>query len=199
MPTLPPVTKALILACVAIFALGLLAPPEFQVLFALWPLESGAFWPWQLLSYAFLHGDGFHLLFNMLGFWMFGSEIERVWGGRRYVRFLLASVLAAAVVQLLFTSLIGSLRPTVGASGGLFGLLLAFGMLFPNRIIVPLIPPIPMKAKYFVALFGGLELILGLMGPSGVAHFAHLGGMLGGLLMIRYWRGQFPFAGSRRR
>ena len=85
--------------------------------------------------------------------------------------------------------------PTVGASGALFGLLLAFGMLFPNRIIMPLIPPIPMKARTFVIVFGGLELVLGLYGRSGVAHFAHLGGMLGGFLMIRYWRGQAPFGG----
>jgi membrane associated rhomboid family serine protease len=89
--------------------------------------------------------------------------------------------------------------PTVGASGALFGLLLAFGMLFPNRIIVPLIPPIPMKARTFVIVFGVLELVLGLYGRSGVAHFAHLGGMLGGFLMIRFWRGQAPFGSRRRR
>ena len=89
-------------------------------------------------------------------------------------------------------------RGLLGASGGLYALLLAFGMLFPNRIIMPLFPPIPMKAKTFVLIFGGLELLLGLMGSSGVAHFAHLGGMVGGFLMIRYWRGQPPF-GSRRR
>ncbi|MEY2593432.1 MAG: hypothetical protein RI972_1121, partial [Pseudomonadota bacterium] len=80
-----------------------------------------------------------------------------------------------------------------GASGALFGLLLAFGMMFPNRIIMPLFPPIPMKAKVFVAVFGGLELLFGLSGASGVAHFAHLGGMLGGFLMIQYWRGRAPF------
>ena len=153
--------------------------------------------PWQLVTYAFLHGDMAHLFFNMLGLWMFGAEIERLWGQKRYLQFLLASALSAAVIQLLWTMLIGSRTPTVGASGALFGLLLAFGMLFPNRMIVPLIPPIPMKAKYFVAIFGALELVLGLAGPSGVAHFAHLGGMLGGFLMIRYWRGQPPF-GNRR-
>ena len=95
------------------------------------------------------------------------------------------------------TSLTGSIYPTVGASGGLFGLLLAFGMMFPDRIIMPLFPPIPMKAKIFVALYGGLELFLGVTGSrSGVAHFAHLGGMLGGFLMIRYWAGKPPFGGS---
>ena len=83
--------------------------------------------------------------------------------------------------------------PTVGASGGLFALLLAYGMLFPNRVIMPLFPPIPMKARTFVIVFGVLELVLGLSGARGVAHFAHLGGMVGGFLMIRYWRGQPPF------
>jgi membrane associated rhomboid family serine protease len=162
-------------------------------LFALFPLASGLFWPWQVLTYAFLHGDGFHLFFNMLGLWMFGSELERLWGPRRYLMFLLAGVLAAAAAQLLVSALVGWRDPTVGASGGLFALLLAYGMLFPNRVIMPLFPPIPMKARTFVIVFGVLELVLGLSGSRGVAHFAHLGGMVGGFLMIRYWRGQPPF------
>jgi membrane associated rhomboid family serine protease len=197
MPSLPPVTKALLLLCVGIFCAQLLLPPVFEALFALWPLSSGRFMPWQLLSYSFLHGDAAHLFFNMLALWMFGAEIERLWGPKRYWQFLLASALSAAVVQLGWTFLMGSMAPTVGASGATFGLLLAFGMLFPNRTIVPLFPPIPMKAKVFVAIFGALELVLGVTGRSGIAHVAHLGGMLGGFLMIRYWRGQAPF--SRRR
>jgi membrane associated rhomboid family serine protease len=195
MPHLPPVTKALILICVGVFAVQQLLP--FVGLFALWPLQSGNFMPWQVLSYAFLHGDFTHLLFNMLALWMFGAEIERLWGPRRFMQFLLASSIAAAVIQLVWTYLIGSRVPTLGASGATYGLLLAFGMLFPNRTIMLLIPPIPMKAKFFVAIFGALELVLGVMGPGGIAHFAHLGGMLGGFLMIRYWRGQAPF-GRRR-
>ena len=103
-----------------------------------------------------------------------------------------------ALAQLLVTALTGKVYPTVGASGGLFGLLLAYGMMFPNRTIMPLFPPIPMKARTFVMVFGGLELLFGLQGASGVAHFAHLGGMLGGWLMIRYWRGQPPFPKRRR-
>jgi membrane associated rhomboid family serine protease len=185
------------LICTAVFCVDQFV--RLEVLFALWPLQSGLFWPWQMLSYGFLHGDLLHLSFNMLGLWMFGSELERLWGRHRYWQFLLASLLAAAVTQLLVTWLTGSMVPTVGASGALFGLLLAFGMLFPNRIIVPLIPPIPMKARTFVIVFGVLELVLGLYGRSGIAHFAHLGGMLGGFLMIRFWRGQSPFGGMRRR
>ena len=196
MPHIPPYTKGLMLACVALSCVAWLVPGLFGVL-ALWPLASGHFLPWQVLSYAFLHGDVFHLFFNMFGLWMFGSEIEQLWGQKRYARFLLASVLTAALVQLGFIALMGTFYPTVGISGGLFGLLLAFGMMFPNRIIMPLFPPIPMKAKVFVAVFGVLELFLGVGGRDGIAHFAHLGGMLGGWLMIRFWRGQAPF-GRRR-
>ncbi len=212
MPPLPPVTKALMLICTAVFCLGVLIGrfgyyaltpqgpvPLLDGWFGLWPLASGAFMPWQVVTYAFLHGGLAHLFFNMLGLWMFGAELERLWGARRYLELLLASVISAALVQLLFTALIGSYSPTVGASGGLFGLLLAFGMLFPNRVIMPLFPPIPMKARTFVIFFGGLELLFGLSGGSGVAHFAHLGGMLGAWLMISWWRGRLPFGRNRRR
>jgi len=197
MPPIPPLTQALMLICTAVFCVDQFL--RLEVLFALWPLQSGLFWPWQLLSYGFLHGSLMHLFFNMLGLWMFGSELERLWGRNRYAQFLLASLLAAALTQLLVTWLTRSNVPTVGASGALYGLLLAFGMLFPNRTIMPLFPPIPMKARTFVIVFGVIELLFGLSGRSGVAHFAHLGGMLGGFLMIRYWRGQAPFGSSRRR
>ncbi len=196
MPPIPPITKNLMLACTAIFCLQQII--FIDGLFALYPLASGNFMPWQPVTYAFLHGGIGHLFFNMLGLWMFGAELERLWGGRRYWHFLLAGVLAAAAAQLIMTAITGSRVPTVGASGGLFALLLAFGMLFPDRIIMPLFPPIPMKARTFVMVFGALELVLGLLNTGGVAHFAHLGGMVGGFLMIRFWRGQPPF-GSRRR
>jgi membrane associated rhomboid family serine protease len=197
MPPIPPATKALMLICTAVFCVQLFVP-LVDVVFALWPLGSGRFLPWQLVTYAFLHGGIGHLFFNMFGLWMFGSELERIWGQKRYLQFLLAGVLAAALAQMAITALAGTRVPTVGASGGLFALLLAFGMLFPNRTIMPLFPPIPMKARTFVMVFGGLELLLGLSGRTGVAHFAHLGGMVGGWLMIRYWRRQPPFGGRRR-
>jgi len=193
---LPPVTQALMLICTAVFCVGYFLPIGLWL--ALWPLSSGQFGPWQLLSYAFLHGDFLHLFFNMLGLWMFGSELERLWGQRRYIHMLLAGTLAAALVQLVFNMLVGSRAPTVGASGALFGLLLCYGVLFPNRTIMPLFPPIPMKARTFVIVFGALELFLGVSGSSGVAHFAHLGGMLGAWLLLLYWRGRLPF-GRRRR
>ncbi len=196
MPPLPPITQALILINVAIFCLDYFVGPWFTQLFALWPL-GGGFLPWQPVSYAFLHGSIGHLFFNMLGLWMFGSELEQVWGRKRFIQFYAAGVLTAAAAQLLLSVLVGSPNPTVGASGGLFALLLGFGMLFPNRVIMPLFPPIPMKARTFVMVFGGIELVFGLMNPGGggVAHFAHLGGLLGGWLMLRYWRGQPPFGG----
>ena len=193
MPPLPPITQALLLINVAVFCIDTFFGAWFTRLFALWPLGSG-FLPWQVVTYAFLHGSFTHLFFNMLGLWMFGAELERLWGPKRFLQFYFASVLTAALSQMLVGVLSGASYPTVGASGGLFGLLLAFGMMFPNRMIMPLFPPIPMKAKVFVAVFGGLELLFGVTGTmEGVAHFAHLGGMLGGFLMIRYWQGRSPF------
>jgi membrane associated rhomboid family serine protease len=186
MPPMPPVTKSLLLACVAVFCLNLFLPLEAW--FALWPLTSGEFMPWQPLSYAFLHGDTLHLFFNMLGLWMFGAELEQLWGRRRFWQYLAASVLVAAAAQIVLTLATGSGVPTVGASGALYGLLLAYGMLFPHRTIMPLFPPIPMKARTFVVVFGAIELTLGFVGTGNIAHFAHLGGMLGGWLMISHWR-----------
>lgn len=188
---MPPATQALIFCCVIVFFAQPVLPLDAL---ALWPVGSGQFRPWQLLSYAFLHGGLAHLVFNMFGLWMFGAELEQVWGTRRFLVFYFASVLGAALAQLLVASWSGSLMPTIGASGGLFGLLLGFAVLFPNRRIVPLIPPIPMPAWLFVLLYGLVELVLGVTGSlNGVAHFAHLGGIAGGWLTLRYWRGQPPF------
>jgi membrane associated rhomboid family serine protease len=112
-------------------------------------------------------------------------------GARRFLSYYLTCVVGAALVQLTVASLQGSIYPTVGASGGIFGLLLAFGMFFPNRMVVLIFPPVPMRAKYFVVVFGLLELYLGLSGREpGVANFAHLGGMFFGFVLLQYWRGQ---------
>lgn len=158
---------------------------------ALWPVQSALaeFYPWQLVTYGFLHGNTMHLMFNMFTLWMFGRELELIMGQRRFLTYYMVCVVGAGIVQLIVTGLAGSPYPVVGASGGVFGLLLAFGMAFPNRMILLLIPPIPMKAKYMVILFGLLELYLGLSGRSpGVANFAHLGGMLFGFLLIQKWK-----------
>jgi membrane associated rhomboid family serine protease len=134
----------------------------------------------------------------MYGLWMFGSALEQVWGPRRMLQYYAVSVLVAGLVQLLVASGSPLPYPTVGASGGLFGLLLGYAMLFPQRRLMLLFPPIPMPAWLFAVVFGLLELTLGVTGEAtGIAHFAHLGGMLGGWLVLRYWRGQVPF-GRRR-
>jgi membrane associated rhomboid family serine protease len=195
---MPPLTQALLVVNVLAFLLQQVMGNLLVQWFALWPLGSGLFMPWQVGSYSFLHGGLMHLAFNMYGLWLFGSELERVWGSRRFGVFYAVSVLVAALVQLGVTAMLGSGAPTVGASGGLFGLLIGFAMVFPRRTITPLLPPIPMPAPVFVALYGALELTLGVTGSAtGIAHFAHLGGLLGGWLVIRYWRGQVPF-GRRR-
>lgn len=155
----------------------------------LWTLSSGLFQPLQLVSYAFLHGDTSHLLFNMFQLWMFGRDVERVWGPKRFAIYYFVCVIGAALFQLVVAAMQGGTYPTLGASGGVFGILLAYGMLFPNRQVMLLFPPIPMKAKYMVILFGAMELYLGLSGSSpGIANFAHLGGMLFGFLLIQHWR-----------
>ena len=197
-----PVTKALLWANIAAFVLQTYEPGLLGY-FALWPLTAAAggpgadagFAPWQLVTYAFLHGNLGHLLFNMLALYMFGSDIERVVGPRRYTTYYFVCVISAALVQLAVSSA-GNLPayPTVGASGGVFGLLLAFGLYFPTRMVMLIFPPIPMPAWLFVTLYGGLELFLGVTGTQqGVAHFAHLGGMLGGYFMIRSWRSRSRF------
>ena len=188
MSNLPPVTLSLLIANVAVFLLGI--PPYSE--FALWPPGGfdSHFEPWQLVTYSFLHGGFAHIFFNMFGLYMFGSDIERLFGPRYYLAYYFASVVAAALFHLAVTFLMGAPpAPMVGASGGLFGLLLAFGLYFPNRRVMLLFPPIPMNARTFVIGYGIVELVLGVTGTAaGVAHFAHLGGMLGGWLMIVYRR-----------
>ena len=161
--------------------------------FALWPINGilAEFQPWQLVTYGFLHGDFMHLLFNMLMLWMFGRELEILMGVRRFVTHYLTCVVGAGVVQLIVAQVQGGFYPTIGASGGVFGILLAFGMAFPNRMIVLLFPPIPMKAKYLVVLAGIFELYAGVSGRApGIANFAHLGGMLFGFGLLMYWKNQ---------
>ena len=207
--SMPPVTQALVIANVLVFLLQAVAPDHLLTSFGLWPLSAGPldsfdgaphFRPWQIVTYGFLHGSITHLFFNMLALFMFGSEIERVWGARRYALYFFVCVISAAAAQLLVAHLAGGKPyPTIGASGGVFGLLLAFGMMFPRRMVMLLLPPIPMPAWLLVTLYGALELFLGVTGTQeGVAHFAHLGGMAGGFLLIQYWRGRPPFGSGRR-
>lgn len=185
---LPPVTRNIIVANVLVFLLELTVGNSLISAFALWPLGS-QFRPWQILTYAFLHANVTHILFNMFAVYMFGADMERVWGGRRYLTYYLVCAVSAALMQLLVSSASGAYYPTIGASGAVFGLLLAFAKYFPERKIMLLILPIPLPAKVIVVLYGALELVLGVTGTQeGVAHFAHLGGLAGGFLLMRYWK-----------
>jgi membrane associated rhomboid family serine protease len=188
--------KFLIAANVLVFALQMASTGTLEVLFGLWPLQpidgQSYFHFWQIITYSFLHDtrNFAHLLFNMLGLWMFGAEIERYVGPRRLATCYFASVLTAGLTQLFVPPWLGAPPGfTIGASGGVFGLLLAYALMFPNRKVVPLIPPIPMPAWVFAALYAGVELFLGVTGSlSGIAHFAHLGGMIGSALVFMRWR-----------
>jgi membrane associated rhomboid family serine protease len=196
MRQLTPVARNILIACVAVFLLQVLGGEWLERQFALWPVTDGgfepSFKPWQLVSYAFLHGGWPHLFFNMFALYMFGPDVERLLGPRRFLTYYIVCVISAAAAQLLVERVVvGPLAPTVGASGGIFGLLLAYGLAFPHRRLMLLFPPIPMPAWLFVTLYGLLELYLGVSGrDSGVAHFAHLGGMVGGFALILYWRTQ---------
>ena len=198
---MPIVTQALLITNVVVFLLQLSGSSGLLMTwFALWPPSSGpsslpGFEPWQLITYSFLHGGFAHIFFNMLALFMFGADIERLFGSRFYVLYYFASVVAAGLSHLVVTSWMGAVPyPTVGASGGVYGLLLAFAVYFPHRRVMLLFPPIPMPARVFVAVFALLELFFGVTGTqSGVAHFAHLGGLAGGALMIWSRRRRLPF------
>jgi membrane associated rhomboid family serine protease len=178
------------------FLLQILSRGALDVPLALWPLQpidgQHYFHSWQIITYAFLHStDTYaHILFNMLGLWMFGTEIERFVGPWRLLACYFASVITAALTQLVVPPLVSAPpAPTIGASGGVFGLLLAYALLFPTRKVIPLIPPIPMPAWLFATIYAGVELFLGVTGTlSGIAHFAHLGGMIGSALVVMQWR-----------
>ena len=195
---LPPVIKFLLISNGIVFLLEMQMADMLFGHFALWPLLPDhlslagqtlySFEPWQLFSYAFLHGSVTHIFLNMYALWLFGVGLENMWGSKRFAIYYFVCVVGAALIQLLAQDMTGQYTPTVGASGGVFGVLLAFGLFFPNQVLLLLIPPMPIKAKWFVLLYGIVELLFGVTGTAtGVAHFAHLGGMLFGFVLIYYW------------
>jgi membrane associated rhomboid family serine protease len=207
---LPPITRTLLWSNVLVYVVDQVVGMRLFLAFMLWPLgdypagyvDGGlitvGFLPWQLLSYGFLHGGLAHLAFNMLALVMFGGAVERVWGQRRFALYYVVCLVGAGLIQLVVATMAvesgGRPYPTVGASGAVFGLLLAYGMMFPRRQVMLLIPPIPMQARTLVVVYGVIELLLGVTGTqSGIAHFAHLGGMAFGFALIQYWRGRWPF------
>ncbi|GAB3034693.1 MULTISPECIES: rhomboid family intramembrane serine protease [Oleiagrimonas] len=214
---LPKATRALLIANVAVFLLQLLAKDNSSLMlsqyFALWPLgpeQTGmtpagnvvhvGFQVWQLVTYGFLHGGVMHILLNMYGLFLFGGAIERTLGTRNFVIYYFVCMIVAALAQLAVVHFFtGGFYPTIGASGAIFGILLAFGMMFPHERLLLIFPPIELPAWMFVTGYGAIELIQGVLGTqAGIAHFAHLGGMLGGFLLIQYWRGKFPIKPKRR-
>src|SRR5262245_39267679 len=183
-----PVTQSLLIANVLAYLLMMGSGLPLVEMFALWPVGTQLFEPWQVVSYSFLHGSVAHIVFNMFALYTFGMAIERLFGSQYYALYYFACVVSAAICHLIVTGLMGGTPyPTVGASGGIYGLLLAYGLYFPNQRVMLLIPPIPMQARTLVFVFAALELFFGVTGTAaGIAHFAHLGGMLGGWLMIEY-------------
>ncbi len=208
-----PVIRILLILNGALFVAQMSFGFIVEMHLALWPWGSYSgqapgmgvvdvgFMPWQLLSYGFLHGGFFHLFFNMFALFMFGSQLEDYWGSKPFALYFVVCVIGAGLIQLVVATMAassGSLYPTVGASGGVFGILLGFGMMFPHQRVMLLFPPIPMPAWLMVTLFGAFELYMGVTGTaSGIAHFAHLGGMLFGFVMIQYWRGLLPIKPKR--
>ena len=181
--TRPPVSIGIIVVCVIVFLLQ-----NISAQLALWPLYTDYFQPWQLITYAFLHGGFNHLFFNMFALWMFGLPVERVWGSLRFAQYYFVCVLGAGAIQLLVQYMSGNVYPTIGASGAVFGLLLAYGVMWPNAKLFLIFFPVPIKAKWFVLIYGGAELIFGVTGAMPqVAHYAHLGGLFFGAGLLWRW------------
>ncbi|WHZ18573.1 MAG: hypothetical protein OJF55_000722 [Rhodanobacteraceae bacterium] len=207
---LPPVTRALLIANVVVFLLELV--PSLHPLLIAW----GALWPvgpvppefaaygigfhvWQIVTYAFLHGSWMHIFFNMFALWMFGGPIEHLLGAKHYAFYYFFCAVTAAAAHLLVAQFfMHGFYPTLGASGAIFGLLVAFGVMYPRMKMFLIFLPIPMPAWVFVIGYVLLELFLGVTGTQeGVAHFAHLGGAVGGFLLLQYWRGKLPIKPRR--
>lgn len=197
---LPPVVFGLIIINIAVFGIEQLSlRADLWLDYArLRPLGEG-FAPWQLLTYGFLHGGLFHLGVNVFMIWMFGAVIERTLLSRPFLLYYLVCVIGAALFHLLIASWLGTYSQVIGASGGVFGILLAFGLLYPNQMVVLLIPPMPIKAKWLVILVGLLTLWAGFsQRAGGIAHFVHLGGMVTGFALLQYWRGRLPIKPRRK-
>ncbi len=184
LPRLTPVVKYLVIINSGIFLIQQLLRPQWSVLLGLAPALFWRGYLWQPVTYMFLHGGVFHLFFNMLVLWMFGSTLESTWGPRRFLKFYFICGIGAGLLNAVVTP--GSLVPTIGASGAIYGLLLAFGILFPEQLIY-IWGIFPVKAKYFVIGIGVLEFLTAISATqSRIAHFAHLGGMLFGLVYMKW-------------
>ena len=188
---IPPIVKGLLILNIVAYIVAELIGAQYSSMLALYYYKSPLFQIWQPVTYMFMHGGIMHLLFNMFALWMFGRIMEQVWGAQRFLIYYLVCGVGAAIAQEICQE-VGLLHPyasTVGASGAVYGILLAFGMTFPDEKIFIIPIPFPIKAKYFIGFYVALELFEGLAARDGVAHFAHLGGMLFGAILIILWRG----------
>ncbi len=186
----PPVVKNLLIINLLAFMATTMLPIGRGIMefCALW-LGFEWFHTYQFITYMFMHAGFEHLFFNMFGLWMFGRTLEYELGSKRFLIYYMVCGVGAALIQYLVAAVLGELPMSlVGASGAVMGLLLAFGVLHPNAVIMLLIPPIPMKAKWFVIIYAVIELFAGWRGVGNVAHFAHVGGMLWGLLLLMWWK-----------
>jgi membrane associated rhomboid family serine protease len=184
---LTPIIKKLMIIMGAIFLLQMVVSNRITLYLGLIPiLVWKKYFLWQLATYIFLHGGLTHLLFNLLALWMFGGELESYWGSKKFLRYFLFCGIGAGICTVLFTPDIYQSIPVIGASGAIYGILLAFGWLFPNRLIyIYFLFPIP--AKYFVIIFGLIEFFSSIGGSGGgVAHLTHLGGLVFGLFYMAY-------------
>ena len=191
----PPVVKNLIIINVLVYMATALLPVSVgrQIMGygALYWFENPLYHSYQFITYMFLHGSIEHIFFNMFALWMFGRSLEYELGSKRFLTYYLVCGIGAALIQMATVWFTGEYYvQLIGASGAVMGLLLAFGVLHPNAVIMLIFPPIPMKAKWFVIIYGVIELLLGWRGGGNVAHFAHVGGMLWGLVLLYWWRRQ---------
>ena len=206
----PPVTRNLIILNIIVFIATLINREFMTAEFALFYPTSRYFHWWQILTHMFMHGGFWHILFNMYTLWLFGSVVENIIGSKKFLLFYFICGLGAAGLHLgveflqmqsfmegaalgnsvaLQNIAVIKLTPTVGASGAISGVLIGYAMLFPASKMTLLFPPVTLSAKWMVIVFAAIELLTGVTGTvAGVAHFAHLGGMLIGWLMIFYWR-----------
>ncbi|OUN60230.1 rhomboid family intramembrane serine protease [Alistipes sp. An66] len=190
----PPVVKNLIIINLLVYMAMALIPEARLFLDRFGALQVGPrmlgydFHAYQFITYMFLHANFEHIFFNMFALWMFGRTLEYDLGSRRFLIYYMVCGIGAALIQAGIATAMGQPMALVGASGAVMGLLLAFGVMYPNAVIMLLIPPIPMKAKWFVIIYAVIELFLGWRGVGNVAHFAHVGGMLWGYLLLLWWR-----------
>lgn len=223
MSHVPPAVKHIIFINILVMIMASLKPEFMYGMFAMYFPASPLFHFWQPVTYMFMHGDFFHIFFNMYTLFIFGTVLERVWGTKKFLLFYFVTGIGAALVHMgvqwyQYSELMSAtglssteiydyvsqcpsgLRiaasmwdvmfvPTVGASGAIYGILMGYAMLYPDSIMTLIFPPISMKAKWFVLIFAGIELLTGVTGTmGGVAHFAHLGGLIFGFILIMYWK-----------